>query len=119
MTAAQAVLYVHDLQRMVAFYEGCPGLRRVADDDGYAELRADGWTVWILRTPQAHGSGARRSQIPVKLCFAVESIAAARATAAQLGGEVDEREWEFGGWRRCDAVDPEGNIIQLVEPCSG
>jgi hypothetical protein len=25
------------------------------------------------------------------------------------------KEWEFDGWRVCDGVDPEGNVIQVRE----
>jgi hypothetical protein len=27
-----------------------------------------------------------------------------------------EKRWSFSGFVRCDALDPEGNVIQLIEP---
>ena len=35
------------------------------------------------------------------------------AIAAELGGAVNEREWEFEGAKVCDGHDPEGNVFQL------
>lgn len=54
----------------------------------------------------------------IKLFFPVASLAQARATAATLGGALQppEREWSARGFRACDGVDPEGNVIQLREP---
>ena len=60
---------------------------------------------------------ARRSQTPIKLAMEVASISATRALAVDLGGRVDPvvGEWRFGDETRCDAVDPEGNVVQLIE----
>jgi predicted enzyme related to lactoylglutathione lyase len=31
------------------------------------------------------------------------------------GGSISTRSREFGGYRRRDGVDPEGNVLQLLE----
>jgi predicted enzyme related to lactoylglutathione lyase len=125
---AEAVLYVRDLERMAAFYEACAGLEPGESGSGYRGLRSADWTLWLVAGdggdeagPGAVGTDApgpapRRSQTPMKLVFAVPSIEAAAPRATELGGTVDGRRWEFGGLDRRDAVDPEGNVIQLVSP---
>ena len=37
--------------------------------------------------------------------------------AARFGGELDppKHEWEYRGYRVCDGLDPEGNIVQFRE----
>ncbi len=59
----------------------------------------------------------RRTDTPLKLAFDVDSIAAARDAALNLGGGIDpaEREWTFQGRRVCDGYEPEGNVVQLRE----
>lgn len=120
---AEAVLYVRDLERMAAFYEGCVGLEPGESGSGYRGLKSRDWTLWLVagESSAADGPGddsppPRRSQTPIKLVFSVASIDAAAARAAELGGSVDGRRWKFGGLDRRDAVDPEGNVIQLAEP---
>ncbi len=120
--ATEAVLYVRGLEAMVAFYGQCIGLRPVETGDGYCGLRADDLRLWLVRAQELPGDGAdrdasarRRSEVPVKLAFDVGSIEQARCAIAALGGSVATASWEFAGYRRCDAVDPEGNVIQLLE----
>jgi hypothetical protein len=97
MSQGEAVLYVQRLEVMADFYERALALQR-ADETGTVR---------------------RRSEVPVKFCFVVTSVAAARAqVAAELGGRTSDGEWEFGGYRRTDVVDPEGNVSQLLEACS-
>ena len=56
-----------------------------------------------------------REDTPIKLVFAVDDIARARARASDLGGAVNpaERAWQFDGATVCDGHDPEGNVFQL------
>ena len=43
-----------------------------------------------------------------------------RGQALALGGQLfaPKREWEARGFRACDGIDPEGNVIQLRQPAS-
>jgi predicted enzyme related to lactoylglutathione lyase len=121
--ATEAVLYIRDLAAMTAFYRQCIGLTPVETGDGYCGLRADALTLWLVRGQQLPGGRAdrdaparRRSEVPVKLAFDVGSIEQAGSAIAAFGGSITPTNWEFAGYRRCDAIDPEGNIIQLLEP---
>jgi catechol 2,3-dioxygenase-like lactoylglutathione lyase family enzyme len=121
--AAEAVLYVERLSAMVDFYESCLGMQRLTAGGGYYGLRSTGWTLWLVRGRRqgdddtaSTETPVRRSEVPVKLCFAVASIDEARTAIADFGGEANRHAWDFEGSRRCDAVDPEGNVIQLLQP---
>jgi hypothetical protein len=59
----------------------------------------------------------RRTEVPIKLAFPVGSIDDVRVRAGAFGGLVDppDTHWLFGGLRRCDGVDPEENVIQLLD----
>jgi predicted enzyme related to lactoylglutathione lyase len=60
----------------------------------------------------------RRADTPIKLAFKVASIEDSRSVVADLGGQVGsaDTEWNFRGATHCDCLDPEGNVIQLIEP---
>jgi predicted enzyme related to lactoylglutathione lyase len=124
MSHGEAVLYVQHLEAMADFYERALALERADQAKGFCELRtAAGWTLWLVPgkgTASYDGTGAvrRRSEVPIKLCFVVAGIAAARAAIDELGGRISEGDWVFGGYRRADAIDPEGNVVQLLEACS-
>jgi predicted enzyme related to lactoylglutathione lyase len=117
-----AVLYAKDLSALHAFYEAALGLaaRHAAPD--HVILESSNFQLTLVRIPAAVASEIhvetpprRRESVPVKLVFGVADIATARGQWPALGGAVDgpEREWEFEGTRVCDAVDPEGNVLQL------
>ena len=59
-----------------------------------------------------------RSMSAVKSAAVVDSIDALRPVFVQGGGLVDPSatQWAFRGRTHCDGVDPEGNVLQLVEP---
>ncbi|HEY7261510.1 MAG TPA: VOC family protein [Trebonia sp.] len=119
-----AALYVKDLDRMQAFYTGCLGLELAERNRDYAVLPSEHWELALVAVPAKVAARirltdppTRREEVPVKLGFVVDSIEATRPVLQGLGGLVNDpaKEWEFRGMRRCDAVDPEGNVIQLLE----
>lgn len=117
---AAAVIYVGDLARMRAFYQGCFGLHVADWADGYVGLRSEAWDITLVASNEALPSktpAPRRAQTPIKLAFELESIAAFRPVAGKLGGKVEApaSEWQFRNATHCDCVDPEGNVIQLIE----
>jgi predicted enzyme related to lactoylglutathione lyase len=63
---------------------------------------------------------SRREDMPIKPAFAVDSFENLRSVLAELGGAVDPPgiQWEFRGGIHCDGVDPEGNVIELIQPVS-
>lgn len=122
---AAAVLYVKDLGRMQVFYRECFNMKTTAGAGDYCVLESQSLTLSLVVVPKRIGATidvsvppVRRERVPIKLAFAVESIEALRPLVAGLGGLVDPTttQWEFRGARHCDGVDPEGNVIQLLEP---
>ncbi len=121
MSHGEAVLYVQRLGAMADFYERALGLQRADHDEDFCELRSADWTLWLVSGTgtaglDRTGAARRRSEVPIKLCFVVTSIAAARTAIGGLGGRTSDRVWEFGGYLRTDIVDPEGNVVQLLAP---
>jgi predicted enzyme related to lactoylglutathione lyase len=121
---AGAVLYVKQLDRMSRFYRECFRLRTATRADDHCVLESDAWTLSLVVVPDEIAAAIhltapprRREGTPIKLAFEVPSIDDLRLTVAGLGGRVDPREtrWDFAGSSHCDCVDPEGNVIQLLE----
>jgi predicted enzyme related to lactoylglutathione lyase len=122
---AEAVIYVKDLERMCSFYERCVGLAVGDTAEDYAVLESDLWRLSLVLIPasvaatiQLSVPARRRETAAIKLGFPVARIVDLRSPAAVLGGQIDpaSTQWDFLGFRRCDAIDPEGNVIQLLEP---
>ncbi len=118
-----AVLYVVDLTRMVAFYRDGLQLTESACHEGGADLDVAGSTLHLVVVPAQVADDiviteppARREDTPIKLVVSVDDLVAARRRIAEHGGTVDEvdREWEWKNTVRVDAVDPEGNVVQLA-----
>ncbi len=119
-----AVLFAKDPQRVARFYEALAGLTVTHAGKDIIVLESPGHQLLvhpippkIARTIEISVPPKRRTQASVKLVFAVDSIAAVRARAPQLGGELNppERMFEARGFRACDGHDPEGNVIQFRE----
>jgi catechol-2,3-dioxygenase len=122
---AAAVLYVKSLGLMTAFYEKCLGMSAVDSAEGdFAVLAGGGWELSLVSVPPAVAAAivitdppARRANTPVKLAFEVAGIEGLRTVVAGAGGLVDPAATgrEFRGYRMVDAIDPEGNVVQLRE----
>jgi predicted enzyme related to lactoylglutathione lyase len=119
-----AVLFVGDVPRMTQFYQALASMALLHEDAQHAVLGFDGFQLVIhaLRgAPEApaptDGPPRAREDAYVKLCLPVESIAAARSIAASLGGRIHDpsNEWQARGFRACDGIDPEGNVLQVRE----
>lgn len=114
------VLFVDHVARQADFYRQLTGMAAVHGDAQHAVLRGHGLELVLHALP---GSGATPPPVPpavredayLKPCFPVADLAAARAVASRLGGQLQgaEREWEGRGFRACDGRDPEGNVFQL------
>ncbi len=121
-----AVLYAQDLDRVAAFYSAVLGLETAGRDDEHVVLESPGFQLVVLRS-RGQASTApiavppvRRADAAFKPVFFVPSIAQVRASAETLGGVLNgpEKEWRFDGWKVCDGLDPEGNIVQFRERAS-
>ncbi|HZP66249.1 MAG TPA: VOC family protein [Rudaea sp.] len=122
---AGAVVYAKNIDRIARFYSELAELGIVEREPGFVVLESAAFQLVVVAVRPAIAARiaisappARREDAAVKLCFAVADLAAARACAADLGGELNapEREWEFRGSRVCDGYDPEGNIFQVRAP---
>jgi predicted enzyme related to lactoylglutathione lyase len=119
-----AVLYVADLGRMRSFYGACFEMEVVDEGDDYCVLESEPMTLSLVTAPRHLAPAvvpsvppSRREDVPIKLAFAVQSIDGSRPRLAEFGGVVDPttNAWEFRGRIHCDGVDPEGNVIELIE----
>lgn len=122
---AGAVLYARDLDRVAAFYSAVLGLEPAGRDDEHVVLESPGFQLVVLRSQAASitpmsGPPVRRAEAAIKPVFFVPSIAQVRTSAEGHGGVLDgpEKEWRFEGWKVCDGLDPEGNVVQFRERAS-
>jgi catechol 2,3-dioxygenase-like lactoylglutathione lyase family enzyme len=116
-----AVLYARDMNKLLDFYCAVLGQPCVYRDAYHAVLRCGTFALDIHQLPahdvEAIDTTRPRTQAAVKLGFPVDSIARARSTAAEHGGELDPPppRWVVEEQKICDGVDPEGNVFQLRE----
>jgi predicted enzyme related to lactoylglutathione lyase len=122
-----AVVFAKDVPRVARFYESLVPMRVVhkADDHivletGPVQLVVHGISARIAKKIAIEQPPRAREETALKLFFPVASLAAAREQAGPLGGRLApaEREWEARGFRACDGVDPEGNVVQFRVPVS-
>jgi catechol 2,3-dioxygenase-like lactoylglutathione lyase family enzyme len=118
-----AVLFARTLDQVAAFYAGVLGLREANRDDDHILLESPGFQLVVHRIPPHAGRAetadppARRTSAAFKPVFFVDSLARVRSIANSHGGflEPPDKQWAFNGTLVCDAVDPEGNVIQFRE----
>ena len=122
---AQAGLFIYakDLERVVRFYVGLLGMVRLHTDSDICVLQSPDIQLVIHLIPPAYAANITitvppkpREDTALKFFVTVPSLAQARALATTLGGSVAEPTWDGPGFRACNAVDPEGNILQVREP---
>ena len=118
------VIFVADVERVASFYGAVGAMQRVAGDREHVVLEIEGFQLVVHKlrgepapTTDIAGKVRVREDSYTKLCLPVQSIDAARAQAASLGGFIKpaQHEWEARGFRACDGNDPEGNVIQVRE----
>lgn len=137
----EAGLCVADLDRMLAFYEralGCREVRRAEIPAALSRqiaLAAHGYTCVWLKTPGGETIKLMRPQAPpaaseapallterrglAYLTFYCESIGAVLAAAEAAGATLRSDRALLDSARPvrlCFFADPEGNVIELVEP---
>ena len=119
-----AVIYAKDYRGLAKFYEHVASLTEREANEEFVLLVAPSFQLVILQIPQAIAANItiekpprKRENTPIKLFLNVSSIEKARQEAKMLGGELNgsEKEWQFNGVKRCDGIDPEGNVFQLQE----
>jgi hypothetical protein len=109
---------------MRSFYQACFNMNLVDKAEDYCVLESEWLTLSLVAVPERVAATidvsvppVRRESVPIKLGFAIVSIEALRPLMAERAGLVDPAttQSEFRGSAHCDAVDPEGNVIQLLE----
>jgi len=122
-----AVVYVKELRRMRSFYRACFEMRAVDEAEDYCVLESEALNLSLVVVPDRVAATIdiavpplRRDGVPIKLAFHVRNIEVLRPVVEELGGLVDPTgtQWTSRGSTHCDSVDPEGNVIQLVEPAT-
>ena len=121
---SQAGLFIYavDVERITHFYESILGMSRLHATKEMVVLQLQNLQLIVHYIPEHIASTfeitappERREDTALKFFFTVESIANARTTAAALGGQVFDEQWQGPGFNVCNACDPEGNIFQLRE----
>ena len=118
-----AVIFTGNHKRLANFYEAMTGLTVSFADDQVTVLRSDSFELVIHALPNEANESATnqppqvREDGYIKPFFPVPSLSEARERAAALGGRLRpaEQEWTARGFRACEAIDPDGNVIQFRE----
>ncbi len=113
------VIFTGNKERLAAFYQAIAGLPVGANDPKVTVLVSDEFELVIHALPdEPEGQSTRpREDAYIKPFFPVTSLADARRRVVALGGRLRPQgeEWEARGFRACEGVDPDGNLIQLRE----
>jgi predicted enzyme related to lactoylglutathione lyase len=111
---------VDDVDRAVEFYGKGLGLKVVESHPGWAHVKVDGQTIWLMKVPPGQQGSItrdyRRHWTPVHLDLSVEeNLDAAVKRAVAAGGKLDgEIRLDGKGGGIATLSDPSGNGIDLV-----
>ena len=117
-----AVIYATNVDRVATFYAMVLGLSEAARADDHLALESTGFHLVVHRIS---GTGspagdtadppARRATAAFKPVFFVSDLPRLRVVVETYGGVMEpaDRQWFFNGMTVCDALDPEGNVIQF------
>jgi predicted enzyme related to lactoylglutathione lyase len=115
-----AVIFTGNHKRLAKFYEAMTGLPVSFTDESITVLCSDTFELVIHSLPEepaVNDPPRVREDSYIKPFFPVRSLSEARARAAALGGQLrpQNEEWEARGFRACESIDPDGNVIQFRE----
>jgi predicted enzyme related to lactoylglutathione lyase len=122
-----AVLFAQDVSKIAQFYASVLGMKATHTEPDLVVLESNAAQLVIHGVPAAVKKKYPISVPPrvredtaVKLVFPVPSIALARTAASSLGGSIAPatKEFQARGFRACDGVDPEGNVVQFRQNAS-
>ena len=113
------VLFVDDLTRSATFYAALLGADLLDQSETFVRVTSESSEVLLHKIPGStpDAAYAPREEAAMKPVYFVAAIDAARSAVAHLGGRVYDASTvaTHGNVNYCDAVDPEGNVIQLAE----
>jgi catechol 2,3-dioxygenase-like lactoylglutathione lyase family enzyme len=113
------MLFVKDLDRMVAFYRDVVGFQPVAETrlENWVEFAAEGTRFSLHAIPTEIATEPPddlppqpREQASAKLTFAVQNVESTLARIEAMGLPLLHRPWG-----ETDALDPEGNVFALID----
>ncbi len=120
MRLTKVLVFVKDLARMRAFYEGVLGLAVVEEREDNVRLDAGGALILLHAIPAQHAAGIQisdppkpRSETPLKLIFEVDDVAATRAKLLDAGAQTRDLVQHDDGHASCDCLDLEGNVFRI------
>ena len=113
-----AVIFTSSRERLAEFYEAMTGLAVSFEDDNITVLGSAAFELVIhslAAEPAAAEPPVVREDGYIKPFFPVASLSEARERAVALGGRLrpQSEEWEARGFRACEAIDPDGNVVQF------
>lgn len=119
-TRPGVVIFTGDHKRLAKFYEAVTGLPVRFADEGITVLGSETFELVIHSLPNeptVSDPPRIREDSYIKPFFPVRSLSEARKKAAAFGGRLSpaNEEWEARGFRACEAIDPDGNVIQFRE----
>ena len=114
------VIFTANRKRLAKFYAAITGLAVHFEDDSITVLGSTTFELVIHSLPAEPEAGAPasvREDSYIKPFFPVTSLSEARARAGSLGGRLrpENEEWLARGFKACEAVDPDGNVVQFRE----
>lgn len=114
-------VFVKDLPRMVAFYEGALGMTaRRTSHAGFVRMECpEGPGVALHELPahiqplvQVTTPPRWRDDTAYKLCFETDDLPGTRLAILEHGGLARDP-WTWEGVTFCECADPEGNVVQI------
>lgn len=119
-----AVLFARRLDHVATFYSRVLGLSEANRDADHILLESPGFQLVVHRISDDSVAPIKTAEPPtpkvraaLKPVFFVHSLAGIRMIVSAHDGSMEPRdkEWSFNGVAVCDAIDPEGNVIQFRE----
>lgn len=112
------VIFVRDVTAMAAFYEQLSGWAPIESDPGFVRLGHEQQQIVIHAAHGVEDDGRHdpRVETPLKIVLSAENRSILDRVTDAGGHVLIKREFTHQGRCHVDAVDPEGNILQLVFP---
>jgi predicted enzyme related to lactoylglutathione lyase len=113
-----AVIFTADHTRLASFYEAVTDLTVSFADDQVTVLRSEHYELVLHAMrgePPVEAPPRVREDGYIKPFFIVANLAETRERAKDFGGRLQPptKEWGARGFRACEGVDPDGNVIQF------
>ncbi|MCH9672223.1 MAG: hypothetical protein K0U93_12310 [Gammaproteobacteria bacterium] len=116
------VIYAKELRRLVDFYSMFGFATKTEHPREYAVLSDGHSELNVVQIPDAIAVNISirtppiiRADTPIKLIVSVPCLESALLEVQANGGLTPNETWEFQGRMTEDVIDPEGNVLQLVQ----